>query len=254
MASSSALALPLVPAAAAWAVVVELAAPLVLEPPLEGRNTSERNTVHACMQLVSCNALDVRASAADELVRRRAQPHTQAKHGWAVARRPIPRPALCSLATAASWRLSVPSPCPDGLPGGKGGVSLVASGPTVARGRPSSPTSPTVADVSSSAPLVSPTFTKCSSSATSIDGEPRLPALAATATGAVGAAPAPEPDGPPGGTLVASTRTTPSPDSADIPCRLDADPRAETPGECGGGLLMTPGGSRCGLCIATGLS
>jgi len=86
MASSSALALPLVPAAAAWAVVVELAAPLVLEPPLEGRNTSERNTVHACMQLVSCNALDVRASAADELVRRRAQPHTQAKHGWALSR------------------------------------------------------------------------------------------------------------------------------------------------------------------------
>eukprot|EP00962_Isochrysis_galbana_P011190 scaffold3137_cov121-Isochrysis_galbana.AAC.2 len=51
----------------------------------------------------------------------------------------------------SGWRLSVPSPCPDGLPGGKGGVSLVASGPTVARGRPSSPTSPTVADVSSSA-------------------------------------------------------------------------------------------------------
>eukprot|EP00962_Isochrysis_galbana_P028608 scaffold9062_cov90-Isochrysis_galbana.AAC.1 len=45
-------------------------------------------------------------------------------------------------------RLSAPSSCPDGLPGGKGGVSLVAPGSIAARGRPPSPTLPTVADSS----------------------------------------------------------------------------------------------------------
>eukprot|EP00962_Isochrysis_galbana_P036028 scaffold12382_cov118-Isochrysis_galbana.AAC.10 len=116
--------------------------------------------------------------------------------------------------------------------GGKGGrLPRRPGGSIAAQGRPPSPTLPTVADISSSASLASPTFTSWSSPI-SVDGEqPRLPAFSTSAAGAVGAAPVPEPDCPPGGTLAASARITPSPDSADISCRLVADPRAETPGE-----------------------